>query len=152
MKKACGKSSKLIVRDFRIEDYDDVVGLWKLAGLPYRPRGRDGRERVAHELKKGTAIFLVVELDGRIVGCVFGTHDGRKGWLNRLAVAPQFQRRGVARRLVAEVEKRLSEMGMDISACLVESWNERSMVVFEKLGYAKHDDITYFSKRKSQDV
>ena len=152
MKRIRRKSSRLIIRDFRIEDYDCVVELWTSAGLPYRPKGRDGRERIADELKKGTAIFLVAELDGKIVGCVLGTQDGRKGWLNRLAVRPEFQRRGIARMLVEEVEKRLSGMGIGISAALVENWNEKSMDVFERLGYTRHDDITYFSKRKSQDV
>jgi len=36
-----------------------------------------------------------------LVGSVLASHDERKGWLNRLAVAPNHRRRGPARRLIA---------------------------------------------------
>jgi len=76
-----------------------------------------------------------------INGSVFGTHDGRKGWINRVAVAPEFQRQNIAKKLIAEVEDRFSELGIDIISCLVEDWNTKSLKVFEKLGYKKHTDI-----------
>src|SRR5665647_1146101 len=88
------------IRDFQLQDYDDVVRLWMEAGLPFRPQGRDRLERVAAELLGGTAVFLLAEAEGKSVGVVLGTHDGRKAWINRLAVAPAFRRRGIARLLV----------------------------------------------------
>ena len=87
-----------------------------------------------------------------INGSVFGTHDGRKGWINRVAVAPEFQRQNIAKKLIAKVEDRFSELGIDIIACLVEDWNTNSLQVFEKLGYKKHSDMVYFSKRKDSNV
>ncbi len=82
---------------------------------------------------------------------VFGTHDGRKGWINRLAVAPSFQHRGIATRLVAEVEARLEARGLEVVAALIEDGHEGSMHFFERLGYAFHHDIHYFSKMKTPD-
>ena len=68
-------------------------------------------------------MFLLAEADGRLVGTVLGTHDGRKAWINRLAVSPAFRRRGIARLLVAEVEARMAALGLDIIAALIESQN-----------------------------
>ncbi len=93
--------------------------------------------------------FLVAETDKKIIGAIVGTHDGRKGWINRLVIAPSYQKKGIAKRLVEEVEHHFSSMGIDIVACLIEDWNTTSMQVFEKLGYTKHTDILYYSKRKS---
>jgi ribosomal protein S18 acetylase RimI-like enzyme len=85
--------------------------------------------------------------DGRLVGVVLGTSDGRKGWINRLAVDAMCRRRGIGRRLVLEAERRLAAAGMKIFACLIEDENTMSMKVFESLGYAKHPEIVYFARR-----
>ena len=142
----------MIIREFIIEDYDSLITLWDYAKLPFKPKGRDRRDKIEYELKQGRNIFLVAEINGKLVGSVFGTHDGRKGWINRLAVSPEFQRQDVAKKLVAEVENRFSELGIDIIACLVEGWNTKSLKVFKKLGYKMHSDISYFSKRKDPNV
>jgi ribosomal protein S18 acetylase RimI-like enzyme len=142
----------ITIRELRPEDYDALVALWEAAGLPYKPKGRDSREAITHQLKLPTAIYLVAELDGTMVGSVLGTHDGRKGFINRLAVDPAYRGRGIARRLVAEVERRLENLGIEIVEALIEDWNEVSMKVFERLGYVKHPDILYYSKRKHPDV
>ncbi len=135
------------IRDFRIEDYDAVTALWTEAGLPFRPEGRDRRESVAREIEDDRALFLVAEEEGRIVGVVFGTHDGRKGWINRLAVAPDCRRRGLAKALVEEVEARLRRLGIVIVACLIEEENEISLATFAELGYKRWPDIIYHAKR-----
>jgi ribosomal protein S18 acetylase RimI-like enzyme len=135
------------IRDFRIGDYDAVAALWTDAGLPFRPNGRDRREAIAREIEGDQALFLVAEEGTRIVGVVFGTHDGRKGWINRLAVAPDLRRRGVGRTLVDEVEARLRRLGIVIAACLIEEENEISQAVFADLGYKRHPEIVYYAKR-----
>ncbi len=142
----------IAIRELRPEDYDALIALWNAAGLSYRPHGRDRREHIAREIAGGCSIFLVAEDDGRIVGSVLGTHDGRKGWINRLAVHPDYRRRGLGTRLVRAVEARLDAMGIDIVTCLIEDWNEDSQAFFTALGYIRHDDIHYYSKRKSPEV
>jgi len=66
-----------------------------------------------------------------------GTHDGRKGWINRLAVAKDFRRQNIAFKLVAAVESRLNIIGIDITACLIEPENTASKSFFYKMGYTK---------------
>ncbi len=142
----------IAIRELRPEDYDALIELWNAAGLSHRPRGRDRREHIAREIAGGCSIFLVAEDDGRIVGSVLGTHDGRKGWINRLAVHPDYRRRGLGTQLVRAVEARLDAMGIDIVTCLIEDWNADSQAFFTALGYIRHDDIHYYSKRKSPEV
>ena len=140
------------IREFRIEDYDNLITLWERANLEHKPKGRDRQDKIEKEYKQNTSIFLVAELNGELIGSVFGSHDGRKGWINRLAVDPEFRKKDIARKLVYEVEKRLDEIGIDIIACLIEGWNKDSMRVFEKLGYEKFPDVAYYTKRKSWDI
>jgi len=148
---AAGKPD-ITVRELRIEDYDSVLSLWSKAGLPFRPQGRDSRERVAVELRADRSVFLAAEMGGRLVGTVLGTHDGRKGWINRLAVAPEVQRLGIARLLVREVEARLEALGLEIIAALIETPNEGSLRFFRAIGYVHDPEIEYFSRRRSPDT
>ncbi len=144
------KKAQLVfsIRQFRISDYKTVLKLWRQVELPVRPRGRDRLQHIKTEITQPNNIFLVVETENGIIGTIVGTHDGRKGWINRLAVHPDFRHQGIAVAMVKEIEKKLDELGIDIIACLIEDHNRSSMKFFEKIGYRKHTDIFYFSKRK----
>ncbi|MCK4356684.1 GNAT family N-acetyltransferase [Candidatus Bipolaricaulota bacterium] len=126
--------------------------MWEEAGLPFKPNGRDQRERLAREIEGPCSIFLVAEDAGELVGAILGTHDGRKGWINRLAISPRHRRQGIASVLVAAVKERLSARDIEIFAGQIEDWNEASMIFFEDLGYIRHDDIIYYTKRKNPEV
>jgi ribosomal protein S18 acetylase RimI-like enzyme len=133
-----------------MDDYESVIALWEEAGIHYRPNGRESRQRMEKEIQTRHAIFLVAVSDKRIMGVILGTHDGRKGWINRLAVAKQFRRQNVASELVAAVETRLNELGIELIACLIEPENSTSRMFFSLLGYTKAP-VDYFSQKKSPD-
>ena len=139
------------IRQLVTDDYDRVVEIWSLAGLSFRLNGRDGREYVQSEMERDSSIFLGAEIDGELVGVVLGTHDGRKGWINRLAVLPEYRKQGIARALAMEVEGQMNDIGILIVTCLIEGENQASTELFKSLGYVGHPDITYFSKRQSSD-
>ncbi|MGM0484096.1 MAG: GNAT family N-acetyltransferase [Candidatus Krumholzibacteriota bacterium] len=146
------KDEKIIIREFRPDEYDSLTGMWSASGLSFKPSGRDRRERLISELRDGPGTLLVAEVDGDIAGSVLVTHDGRKGWINRLAVLPGLRRRGIARRLVEEAQRRLDQAGIEITAVLIEGDNPESRNLFRKLGFAEHGDIVYFSRRKHPGV
>jgi ribosomal protein S18 acetylase RimI-like enzyme len=129
-------------------DYGRVLDIWTEGGLPVKPQGRDSRVHIKKQIELPNVLFLVAESEGRVVGTVLATHDGRKGWINRLAVDASCRLRGIGRRLILEAEKRLAAAGMEIFACLIEDDNTVSMQVFERLGYSKHPEIIYFAKRQ----
>src|SRR5512136_2167792 len=140
----------IFIRPFRMTDYDRVTELWTRGGLPLKPQGRDSRESISRQTTLTNIRFLVAEEGerGPVIGTVFATHDGRKGWINRLAVDERLRRRGIAVRLVRAAVDWLESQGLDILACLIEADNSVSMAFFEKLGYKKHPEIIYFAKRK----
>jgi GNAT superfamily N-acetyltransferase len=97
-------------------------------------------------------MFLGAFLDGQMVGMIMGSHDSRKGWLNRLAVIPEHQGKGIAQALVEEMERRLKDRGFHIIAVLIEDGHDASMGLFKKAGYVIYDGITYMTKRENPDV
>ena len=98
-------------------DLDDIVDVWKDAGLPYRPSGRDAREAILAQIALPQCRFFGVrDGSGRLLGVVLVNHEGRKGWINRLAVRPEARRRGLARKLIAACESWLHAKGILIVA------------------------------------
>jgi ribosomal protein S18 acetylase RimI-like enzyme len=129
------------------------MSVWRRAGLhSVRPRGRDSRGAFERQLGAGTHALLGLEVDGELVGVVLVTHDGRKGWINRLAVVPECRGRGYAKRLVAEAERVLQAMGMTVIAALIEPGNQASLELFSRLGYVELEGMHYLSKRDSPDA
>lgn len=140
------------IRQLQPSDYDALIGLWQRADLPFKPQGRDTRAAVEHQLSQAMSVYLGAFQNDDLIGAVLGTHDGRKGWINRLAVRPERRGQGIGRALVEAVEARLHEQGLEIVAALIEAWNETSFDVFEALGYVHHPDIHYLSKRAHPDT
>ena len=133
--------------DLTVADYDAILDLWRNAGLPVRAEGRDAPQAFARQMTSGSQRVLGLRDDARLVAVAVLTHDGRKGWVNRLAVEPAYRRRGLAHMLVAEAERWFTaEIGLEIWAALIEDENHASQALFEDLGYWR-GAVVYVSKR-----
>jgi ribosomal protein S18 acetylase RimI-like enzyme len=147
-----GVEEYVTLRAMNKMDHDAVVDIWDRAGLPYRPNGRDGRTSIEKELQKDTAIFFVAESDGVMIATALCTHDGRKGWINRLAVVPEMQGKGIGKLMVQYAERAFRDKGFSIFSCLIGEENTRSQQMFETLGYERQKNIAYFSKKMDKDI
>jgi len=137
------------IRRLNIADYNQIVALWKHAGLPFKPSGRDQKGAIQAQMVANPEFFLGAFKDNRLVGVVVATSDGRKGWINRLAVDPDFRRRGVADKLISGAENVLRKHGIRMFCALIDDDNKISKQLFKKCGYKEHRDIVYFRKKPS---
>jgi ribosomal protein S18 acetylase RimI-like enzyme len=140
------------IRELTIADYDRITWIWKEAGLPYRPEGRDSQKEMAEQMQRFPDLFIGAFEDSELVGLCIGTDEGRKGWINRLAVHPKHRRKGIGTMLLQEMERILRKRGLNVLSALIEDWNTSSLAFFEKCGYEIHKDIVYVSKRESERV
>ncbi|MFW6141172.1 MAG: GNAT family N-acetyltransferase [Candidatus Saliniplasma sp.] len=135
-----------------IEDYERILELWDDGDLPYKPEGRDTRENIAKELKEQPEYWIgAYDESDKLVGIIFGTDDGRKGWINRLAVDRDYRSKGIGTELVKILENVFQEKGFKIWAALIEPDNPEGMRFFAYLGF-EDDEIRYYSKRESDKV
>ncbi len=140
--------SEIAIRPLTPADIGAVVALWRAAGLPYRPTGRDHPDALSAQIATARGLFLGAVRHGELVGTAFGSVDGRqKGWINRVAVDPRFQRRGVAARLLAAVEARLVAAGALLITALIEGNNRASLSLFRACGYEEDRAVVYVRKR-----
>ncbi|MEW5797247.1 MAG: GNAT family N-acetyltransferase [Candidatus Zixiibacteriota bacterium] len=143
---------EITLRRLTIDDYDDMVRVWGVAGLPIRPQGRDGRAMLAVELSRELCASFGAFDGGRLVGLALANYDGRRGWVNRVAVDPDYRGRGLATALIQECEKFLNQIGEVVICCLIEELNSPSMELFAKNGYRCERSLTYWTKRPRPDL
>lgn len=142
-----------MIRQLTPEDYQPLISLWQESGLEYRPSGRDAPEAVIRQMCRDPGAFWgYFTPEGRLIGSIIITHDGRKGWINRVAVHPEFRNRGIAAKLLDFAQDRLIRQGIRILAALIYSDNTASLKLFEKSGFELCLDIRYLRKKLSPDV
>jgi ribosomal protein S18 acetylase RimI-like enzyme len=146
------KGAGMKFRKLTIKDYPAMMCLWKGAGLPVKPKGRDSRAHLAREISNNPDFFIGAFEGKRMCGAVFASHDGRKGWINHIAVDPDYRRHGLAEKLTAQAEKVLKKQGIKIIALLIYKHNLPSLGLAKKMGYVEHSDIAYLTKRKGDHI
>jgi len=140
------------LRRLTIDDHAAILTLWQHAGLhSIRPEGRDSRSEFERQFAGGQ-IAIGLEERGKLIGVVLATNDTRKGWINRLAIDPDYRRSGYGEQLVQAAEESLREIGLKVIAAFIEEGNAALLTLFEKLGYAGHQHMTYVSKRDSAEA
>ncbi len=140
------------IRQISAEEIERMISLWKEAGLPTKPGGRDTVENLRKQLSDDPDLFIGAFDGSRMVGVIIGSDDGRKGWVNRLAVIPEKRRCGIASRLLERCEAALRERGRQIVCTLIEEDNDNSHQLFTSKGYKRENEIIYYAKRDSDDV
>jgi len=134
---------ELMIREFRLADYNNVVDLWLSVGIA--PSIGDDQTGIEQRLQRDTGLFLVAEENGKLIGAVMGTYDGRRGWINHLAVCQQFQSRAIGSALLDALESRLREKGCAKINLLIEMNNQKVQPFYERLGYVR-DDLIFMEK------
>lgn len=140
------------IRRLTINEYEALTRLWKRAKLSCKLHGRDSRESISKEMTANPDFFLGAFEQNRLIGVVILSCDTRKGWINRLAIDPEYRYQGVARTLITESEKILGVHGVRIFCALIEADNIASKEMFKKCAYVEHNDIIYFSKRDNEEI
>lgn len=95
-----------------IRDYDAVVSFWR--GIPGigLDADSDSRRGIRRYLKRNPGLSFVALSKGRIVGAVLSGHDGRRGYLHHLAVAPSYRKLGIGKTLAARCLRALGKQGI----------------------------------------
>lgn len=109
----------------------------------------DSPAEIEKKASRDPDLFLLAEADGEIVGSVIGGFDGRRGMLYHLAVKREFRSRGIASRLMDEIEDRLRAKGCLKCYLLVMQGNDQAAQYYEKRGWSEMQTVRMFGKELS---
>jgi ribosomal protein S18 acetylase RimI-like enzyme len=121
------------IRAARTDDLDAILELWGGARSSHAVT-EDTPERVARVIEARS--LFVAEVDGEIIGAVIAAFDGWRGNMYRLAVAPAWRRRGIARQLVEAGEAGLRARGAPRVTALVAFEDAGVRAFWASVGYA----------------
>jgi len=140
------------IRRLTFDDYDEIMRVWAVSGLPIKSNGRDSRDMVAAEIAREWCAYFGLFVNDKMVGVTITQFDGRRGWINRLAVDPDYRGMGLAGDLMAKCDEFLDQFGEVVPCALIEGENMPSMACFEKAGYVCERSISYWTKRPRPDL
>lgn len=132
------------LHEMTIEDYDAVMRLLS-ATSGVQLRDADSREVTSRYLQRNPGLSFVAFIDDHLVGCVMCGHDGRRGYLQHLAVSERFRRRGVGSALLEACLAKLESHGILKTHIDVLVGNEGAITYWTRRGWKKRDDILRFS-------
>ncbi|MGD8232005.1 GNAT family N-acetyltransferase [Vibrio sp. TRT 1302] len=136
------------IREMEIADYDKVIALWgQTEGMSIRDA--DSRESIANYLERNPELSFVAEINSEIVGAVLVGTDGRRGYLQHLAVSPQCRGKKLGRRLVDQAVNALAKIGIPKTHLFVYNDNINAQQFYQRLGWFARDEVRMYSFNSS---
>ena len=132
------------IRELIPDDYDGVVALWR-ASEGVTLRDADEREPLSAYLAQHRGLSYVAVDSGAIVGSTLCGTDGRRGYLQHVAVAKSHRRRGIATALVERSIAALAERGIDKCHLMVLADNVDAQAFWTRIGWKDRPEIRLMS-------
>ena len=134
-------SKVFLIRECLPEEAESLLVLWQAAGTS--PSVTDTIANIQRTIKS-TAYVLIAEANQHIVGSLIATFDGWRGNMYRIAVHPDYRRRGIGRALVVEGERHLVKQGAKRITALVEEKYPWATAFWSNIGYETEPGILRF--------
>jgi N-acetylglutamate synthase len=139
----------MAIRIMTIDDYEQLVSLWEAAPGVGLHDYEDSQAGLTQYLARNPGLSLVYREGNVLAGTVLCGHDGRRGYLHHLAVAPAYRGRGIGSKLIEQALKNLAQEG--IRKCNLFSFhdNQAGLAFWQKLGWKQRDDVIILSRQIS---
>ena len=131
----------LTIRSYAPADFEKVVALWEACELT-RP-WNDPASDIEFCLGSENSILMVGVAGGQsqIVATAMVGHDGHRGWIYYVAVAPDYQEKGAGREMMAHAEAWLIQRGVPKAMLMIRETNRRVIGFYQQLGYAIEERV-----------
>ena len=136
------------IRQYSPEDQKAVIELWQKCNLT-RP-WNNPRLDIERKLKVNPELFLVGLAENRVIATAMGGYEGHRGWVNYLAVDPEYQRKGLGQQIMKATEDKLLAIGCPKINLQIRMDNLSAVAFYKSIDY-KTDDVISMGKRLVED-
>ncbi|MFK7892053.1 MAG: GNAT family acetyltransferase [Granulosicoccus sp.] len=133
-----------LIRSFKEEDTASVIGLWVACEL-VRP-WNDATKDIQRKCLQNDELFLVAIVDEPsddepgddelIIGTVMAGYEGHRGWINYLAVHPDYRNLELGRKLMQAAEEKLLSLGCPKINLQIRADNAEVLQFYSALGFS----------------
>lgn len=127
-----------------ISDYPSVMELWSRTENMLL-READTEDNIAKYLKRNPGLSFVAEKELNIVGAVLAGTDGRRGYIQHLAVSNQNRGKGIGKRLIQNTISALEKEGIFKTHLFVTNQNTIAQNFYKSIGWHSRHEIVMFS-------
>lgn len=133
-----------MLREMDISDYQQVMNLWsETEGMQLREA--DPEENIGKYLERNPNLSFVALQSDEIVGAILVGTDGRRGYIQHLAVSKACRGQGLGAKLVSSAVDALSSIGIAKTHLFVINDNLNAQAFYENIGWNPRDEIRMFS-------
>ena len=134
-------TSDIEVRAYCSADEPAVIALWNIC-FPDDPPWNNPSDVIRRKMTVQPELLLVAVSHDRLIGTVLAGFDGFRGWVNKLAVHPDYRRLKIASQLMHAAEDGLAAMGCPKLNLQVRAENEAVIQFYREAGYEIEDRIS----------
>ena len=134
----------VMIREMRMEDYDQVYALWnEIKGFGIRTVD-DSREGVERFLKRNPTTSVVAVQNGRVIGNILCGHDGRTGCFYHVCVEASYRKHGIGYRMVRAAMEALHREGVSKISLIAFKENQVGNAFWQGIGWTERQDINSY--------
>jgi N-acetylglutamate synthase len=137
----------MTILEMTIGDYDEVLALWRSCsdeGVCV-DEDVDSRKAIAAYLKRHSSMSFVARDKNQLIGAVLCGTDGRRGYLNHLAVDKAHRGKGIGKQLVERSLAGLEKAGIRKCHIFVLNTNTAGQAFWSHLGWVLRDSFAVMS-------
>ncbi|MEK4508701.1 GNAT family N-acetyltransferase [Paenibacillus sp. FSL K6-2524] len=134
------------IRSFQLSDVNQVMELLQVALS--EECYEDTKRAFARQLSWDSELIMIAEVDEEIVGVLIGTIDQKDlGCIYRIAIHPDYRRRGAGKSLVTAMEQRFQQRKVHRIMIAGDEHNKGvAMPLYEAMGYGANKFLEAFQK------
>ena len=133
-------------RPISFSDYHQLFDFWNsIDGLAMHNDYSESPAGFKMFLERNPNLSLVAKDQNKIIGAVLCSHDGRRGYLNHLAVSPEYRDKGIGKQLVLISLNSLGNQNIHKTMVPILKSNLEGQRFWIRIGFAKEDIIEMHS-------
>ena len=132
------------IREIRSEDYEVLIRFWESID-EIELDDSEGKQDFEFFLRRNKGMsFLALDKE-EVIGACLASHNGRRGFLDHLAVAPSHRRKGLGKMLVEKCLKVLQAEGIKRNYVFLFKENAEGRAFWEHIGWSQCDEYVMMS-------
>ena len=128
-----------------VQDYDQVAALWRTTEGIGLHDDCDSKAGITHYLQRNDGLSFVARQHGQLIGAVLCGHDGRRGYLHHLAVAPKWRGQGIGHALIRHCLAALAAVGITKCHAFVFADHKPAHYFWQHVGWTERTDLKVVS-------
>ncbi|CAD6490855.1 MAG: Acetyltransferase YpeA [Candidatus Argoarchaeum ethanivorans] len=132
------------IREIRSEDYEASIRFWESID-EIELDDSEGKQDFEFFLRRNKGMsFLALDKE-EVIGACLASHNGRRGFLDHLAIAPSHRRKGLGKMLVEKCLKVLQAEGIKRNYVFLFKENAEGRAFWEHIGWSQCDEYVMMS-------